>query len=154
MTTIIWLLIAIVTIILAIRFIKKPKKSQHRPKPMSHFNGAHDCGLRALHNVLPMLPNDEVRDAFMQCADRWPNAGISNVEFNVALRYMKIFDRFEYNDSDGQKVENFSSDSKGAYILLINGHFTTIKSGSIVDTPNYERLNPKSVVYCSWKLVA
>ena len=46
MTTIIWLLIAIATIILAIKFIKKPQKSQHRPKPMSYFNGAHDCGLR------------------------------------------------------------------------------------------------------------
>ena len=145
-----WLFLLLIALGISFWFIRR---AGHPTAQKSAFSDPHDCGPRALLSVMPKLPHSKIKDAFMQCTDKWPNGGVTNVEFNVALRYMNIFNRFKYNDADGQVMGNFLSDKTESYILLIHGHFTTIKGGKIYDSFAYANPNPKQLVYCSWKLI-
>ena len=129
-----------------IRYFKEPEK------PVSQFNGPHDCGIRALLKVVPDLPHEKVKEAFMHCCEWWPYGGITNKEFNIALRYLKIFDHFVYDDRDNMCIGEFISDYQNNYILLLHGHFTFIRNGKIQDAPFYTNSKSDEKVYCSWKL--
>ena len=145
-----WLFFLLIAFAISFWLIRRTSRS---PAQKFTFSNPHDCGPRALLSAIPELPHSKIKDAFMQCTDKWPNGGVTNVEFNVALRYMKIFDRFKYNDADGQVMGDFLVDETGTYILLIHGHFTTIKGNKIYDSLAYTNPNPKQVVYCSWQLI-
>lgn len=136
--------------IIALYFLGARKKVAEKP---IQFRGPHDCGMRALQVVLPHLSAEKIENAFMNCADKWPRGGVTNVEFNVALRFMGLFDQFEYNDADGQKLGDFLDDEDSATILLIHGHFTTVKEGKIIDM-SFVPGAAQQKVYCSWRLTS
>ena len=98
---------------------------------------------------MPDLEQEQVVDAFKKCCNLYPYEGVTNKEFNIALRYLEIFDKFEYNDSDGLVVKNFLNRKKQIFILLIYGHFTVVAKGKVLDAM---RISENSKVYCSWKL--
>ncbi len=54
-------------------------------RDMPGLQGPHDGALRALYCVLPDTPVEDMIASFNNCCQRWPYAGVSNKEFNVAL---------------------------------------------------------------------
>lgn len=115
---------------------------------------SNSCALTALSRAMPHLFYDEISDAFYNCCDQWPGAGVRHNEFNVVLRYLNIFDKFIYHDNS-QKHLNFDHylKNKGTYILLIPGHFTVLCNGKIYDSYGYNNNLPRNTkVYCSWML--
>ena len=113
------------------------------------LKGKHECSVNMLLNVMPQLDQEQVVDAFKKCCNLYPYDGVTNKEFNIALRYLKIFDKFEYDDSDGFVVQDFLERKRETFILLIHGHFTIVMKGRVLDAM---RISEKSKVYCSWKL--
>ncbi|AYQ57044.1 hypothetical protein MS2017_1356 [Bathymodiolus thermophilus thioautotrophic gill symbiont] len=111
------------------------------------------CALTALSRVKPKLSYDDISDAFYNCCDQWPSSGVKHNEFNVALRYLNIFDNFIYADNSQSNLR-FSdySRKKGVYILLIPGHYTVLYNGKIYDSYGYGNLSKSTKVYCSWLL--
>ena len=113
------------------------------------LSGKHECSVNMLLNVMPELDREQVIDAFKKCCNLYPYEGVTNKEFNIVLRYLKIFDKFEYDDSDGLTVKNFLERKKEIFIILIHGHFTVIMKGRMLESMY---ITKNSKVYCSWKL--
>ena len=123
---------------------------KHREPEYTEFlSGKHECSVNMLLNVMPKLDQDQVVDAFKKCCNLYPYNGVTNKEFNIALRYLKIIDKFEYDDSDDLVVRDFLERKKDTFILLIHGHFTVVMKGKILDAMY---ITETSKVYCSWKL--
>lgn len=114
--------------------------------------GPHDCGLRALCRVMPELPLEKITHAFDNSCDKWPFDGITNKEFNIALRFLGVFELFKYSDTEGKKLIEFLNED-GVYILLIYGHFTVVMDGKIKDSSYYQNMSGSEKVFCSWKLL-
>ncbi len=119
----------------------------------SRFQGKHDCALVALAKIFPDFPSDQMIQGFSNCCDRWPYAGVTNKEFNITLRHLELFDKFEYDDSDDMIVSHFLIKEADVFILLIYGHFTVVKHGKVFDTRVYTNIHSANV-YCSWRLIA
>lgn len=127
---------------------KKLFKSINIP---SEIQGLHDCGLRALHIVLPNLSIKGMKEAFSGCCQQWPYKGISNKEFNITLACLKIKDKFDYVAPEKSNLSDIMSYKKDVFIVLIYGHYIVIKNGICVeDIYNYK--SNKTKVYCYWRL--
>ena len=114
--------------------------------------GAHDCALAALSKALPELPRERLAEAFLFCSQRWPHGGVRHEEFNVALRYLGLFDRFRYRDDDGQTTASLR-ERGGTHIALVHRHYTVVASGAGPNRPRHAGGRGERV-YCSWELVA
>ncbi len=134
-------------------FCGKKKGQVKVSSPKSHsFNGAHDCGIRALLAVVPDIPDEQIQKTFMHCADKWPYAGISDKEFNISLRHLKLFDRFTY-ECEGTSIEQLKQDAKNTYIALIPGHYTVVHESKVIDSDYNQGLPNNTKVIASWKLI-
>jgi len=120
-------------------------------KPKKFGDGPHDCALVALHTVAPNISEDEIIDAFMYCAENWPYAGITNKEFNIAMKYLNL--EVKYDDSDGQTVSSITQKKIRKCVALVHGHYIAVKKGKIIgkDANTYKNSNTK--VYCSWNFL-
>lgn len=118
---------------------------------VSPFNGRHDCSLNALMRVMPFLRKEEVKRAFSACCELWPYGGVTNREFNIVLRFLRLLGVFEYRDDDNKITNDFLKKKKEIFILLVHGHFTVVSKGKIVDTVCF--ISRDAVVYCSWQLI-
>ena len=119
------------------------------------FNGQHDCGPRALCQILPHLKQDSVKEAFLYSSKLWPYGGVTNKDFNIALRYLRIINLFEYKgyEETCMPVANdFRNKKNDTFILLIYGHYTVVRKGKIIDRRVLAKNISKEQVYCSWKL--
>jgi len=141
------LIITFAIIFLVVKLARKETKIEKQ------LGGKHDCGPRALRIVMPSLPYEKMTEAFYNCCEKWPNAGVTNKEFNIVLRYLNIFNRFEYDDADGKCLGDLISKQNNTYVALIHGHFTVVKNGKIVDSIFYQSLKDDTKIYCSWKFL-
>ncbi len=91
------------------------------------IQGSHDCGLRALHIVLPSISIEKMKDAFTNCCEWWPYKGISNKEFNISLSYLKIKNKFDYVAPQSTSLSDLMYCKKDIFIALIHGHYTVVK---------------------------
>lgn len=128
------------------RLIDKKQKK----KIMTSFNGPHDCSVRSLLLVMPELDYEEVRKNFLNCTDKYPYGSVTTRDFNIVLRVMKIFDKFEHGKANGKTIWDFADDKENTYILLLEGHFTVVSDGKIVDFFPIHLLDGK--VHSYWKL--
>ena len=101
---------------------------------------------------MPEIPYENLRQSFSYCCENWPYGGVTNKEFNITLRNLKVFERFEYCDSDGMKVRDFLAQKDGVFILLVHGHFTVVDRGTLRDSHIYMHAR-QGTVYCSWRLI-
>ena len=117
--------------------------------------GEHNCALVALAKVMPDLSPDQIIQGFSDCCYRWPYGGVTNKEFNITLRYLGLYNKFEYDGSDEMMLDNFlvRSKRKDVFILLLHGHFTVVKYGKVHDNSFYANLGDAKV-YCSWRLIS
>ena len=51
--------------------------------------GDHDCALASLYWAAPSIPENRIVEAFGFCTDNWPYGGVTNKEFQIALKYLK-----------------------------------------------------------------
>ena len=134
---------------------KKLKK-----KILVSFNGKHDCSIRSLLLVMPELDYERVRRVFEQCTQWYPYGAVTNNEFNMVLRTLGIFDKFEYGilddeeSSEDKTAWDFIEDKENTYIILFYGHFTVIDNGRIVDffPVNLTNAMRERKVYRYWML--
>ena len=134
---------------------KKLKK-----KIIASFNGKHDCSVRSLLLVMPELDYEEVRNAFRNCCQWYPYGAVTNNEFNMALRTLGIFNKFEYvilddeDSSDDKTAWDFIEDKDNTYIILFYGHFTVVNDGRIEDFFPVDLTNAMSEkkVHRYWRL--
>ncbi len=115
------------------------------------LSSSHNCALVALHFVLSDISEKKILEAFYNCCDKWPRGGVTHKEFNIVLRYLNIYEKFQYHDSNA-KISNFQN-INSPIILLIPGHFTTIYKNQIYDLSCYN-LPPETHVYRAWELLS
>ena len=113
----------------------------------------HGCSLVALARVIDSLGDDQIIESFMVCCDRWPHAGVNNREFSVVLEYLNLSQRFYYDDSVNQTIGSLRRQNENTFIALINGHFTVVKNGEVINQPYGEISSYHLRVYYSWKLL-
>ena len=123
---------------------------KQKKKIMTFFNGPHDCSVRSLLLVMPELDYEEVRKNFLNCTDKYPYGSVTTRDFNIVLRVMKIFDKFEHGKANGKTIWDFADDRENTYILLLEGHFTIVSDGKVVDFFPINLLDGK--VHSYWKL--
>ena len=111
----------------------------------------HSCALVALARAIPDLPAQDIIEAFVMRCDKWPEAGVSNSEFNKVLHDLKVFDRFHYDGAD-TTIEELIKQPKKLFIALIHGHFTVVQDGVVRDSPYNLSISTDTAVYCSWEL--
>lgn len=116
---------------------------------IASFDGKHDCSIRSLLLVMPELNGQEVKNAFVHCSQWYPYGAVTNKEFNMALRFLGIFDKFEYDEPQDKDVRDFIEGRESTHIILVYGHYTVASGGRIVDF--FPILNDRKV-YCSWSL--
>ena len=84
----------------------------------------------------------------MHCTENWPYAGITNKEFNITMKYLKL--NFEYDASEGQTVQKLRKQKAKQCVALIYGHYIAIDNGRIIGWDNTIYGKSKTEVYCSW----
>lgn len=109
------------------------------------------CALTALSRVLPQLTYSEIEEAFYNCCDKWPSAGVTHKEFNIVLRHLGVFDKFTYKEVN-YLYFNYFTDKRQTNILLIPGHYTVCQNGKIYDSYGYKNLPTNTKIYCYWSL--
>lgn len=121
---------------------------------LKRYSGEHDGPLKAALTVLPVLKESAVREALSNCSENWPYGGVTNVEFSTALRYLGVFDLFEYKAEDGMTVSDFTGEGKGDAVLLCHGQYSIVYGGAAVQLKtNGEAEHAESdVVYAAWTL--
>lgn len=132
--------------------IKPQCISTNTTKELRKLNNS--CALTALSRVMPNLSYDEISDAFYNCCENWPAAGVTNKEFNIILRYLKIINRFKYSDSNDLTIGRFYKRNVKHTIVLIHGHFTVLHQRNIYDSYGYSHLSNNTKVYASWSLIS
>lgn len=123
--------------------------SGSRGKPEKFGKGPHDCALVALYAVVPDVPEDEIIDAFTHCAENWPYGGVTNKEFSIAAKYLKL--KFEYDGSDGQTIRDLARKRPGRYVALLHGHYIAMEKGEIIGEDGNVPYSPETGVYCIWR---
>lgn len=128
-------------------FVRRPPEYLEPPK---EIQGTHDCALRALYITLPNIPIENMISAFNSCCDWWPYRGISNKEFNIALAFLEIKDRFDYVAAEPVTLDYLLKQKGDTFIALIYGHYTVASKGYVLDS--YSSGFRKQQVYCYWRL--
>lgn len=124
---------------------------------LQKWDGLHDCAPSALTRVVPALSFQSIRKAFSLCCGRWPNAGVTNKEFNIVLRYLELFERFEYTEPQDALLNDYLVDKNTTHILLLWGHFTVTKNGQVIEPVKqlFFRYPPDEIkVICAWRLLS
>ena len=123
------------------------------------FNGYHDCGPRALCKVLTHLKHEDVKKAFLHSTDSWPHGPVNNREMNIAMRHLKVYERFEYKEyikETKKYIDDFTKQKNTTFIILIYGHYMAVNNRIILDDAEL-LFNNKPIgsisVYDSWKLL-
>ena len=120
-------------------------------EPKKFGKGRHDCALVALYAAVPEISEDDIIAAFTFCTEDWPHAGVTNKEFNIAVKYLKL--KVEYDDSDGQTINSLTQKKTGRCVALLHGHYIATKSGAIIGRDANIYNDPDSTVYCSWRFL-
>ena len=136
------------------------KKSQiHKNNPLKQkeliksipniIDSPHNCSLIALHLTLSKIPESKILDAFYHCCEDWPNGGVTNKEFNIVIKFLKI-DSLVYCDRE-TTIDSLLSKKKN-FIALVYGHYLAISKNCILEYYNpYWHNNTNEKVYCYWE---
>ena len=92
-------------------------------------HGPHDCGPASLYRVVPWVSGDSIREAFLYCAETWPHGGVTNRDFQIAVKYLKLNAR--YSDTR-ETVGSLLAKSPARCVALIRGHYIGIIDGKVV----------------------
>ena len=122
-------------------------RGRHTASPAQIGDGQHDCALSSFYWAVPAIPESDIIDAFNVTADTWPYGGVTNKEFAVALKYLKV-DNLYSTDIDTLGALLAAKPAK--CVALLHGHFIPIVAGVIVGRDAHQHWSPDTHVYCHW----
>ena len=109
--------------------------------------GQHDCSLASLYWAAPWIPEIQIIEAFEFCTENWPYGGVTNKEFQIALKYLKADSH--YSSATGTLGELLNRKPTNC-VALLPGHFIAIINGQIVGRDAETAWDPSTTVYCHW----
>lgn len=134
------------------RFMSKKteEKDLYRSIP-NIINADHNCALITLHLLFPKIPENKIIDAFYHCCKKWPNDGVTNKEFNIVLKFLKLNQKVRYHNKE-TIVRLLLARKNKAFISLVHGHFLVISFGCILEFfSSYWTQYKEAKVYCYWE---
>ena len=124
-------------------------RDRHAASPAQIGHGQHDCALSSLYWAVPAISESEIIKAFNLAADTWPYGGVTNKEFAIALKYLKVESRY----STGINALGALLDARlGKCVALLDRHFIPIVDGKIAGRDAHRHWSPETHVYCHWTL--
>ena len=122
-------------------------RDRHTASPAQIGDGLHDCALSSLYWAMPAISESDIISAFNVTTDTWPYGGVTNKEFSVALKYLKVDNLY----STGINTLGALLAAKPAKcVALLHGHFIPIVDGVIVGRDASLHWSPDTHVYCHW----
>lgn len=115
--------------------------------PTQIGQGRHDCALSSLYWAAPSLPEPYIVEAFNLATETWPYGGVTNKEFAIALKYLKVSN---FYSTDINKLGDLLADKPARCVALLSGHFVPIVDGVIVGQDAHRDWSPDTHVYCYW----
>ncbi len=122
-------------------------RDRHTASPAQIGDGQHDCALSSLYWAVPAISESAIVDAFNLAADTWPYGGVTNKEFAIALKYLRV-DSVYSTDIDTLGALLAAKPAK--CVALLHGHFIPIVDGMIVGRDAHQYWSPDTHVYCHW----
>ena len=102
---------------------------RHLIGPAVLCRGPHDCGPASLYRVVPWAIEDEIVDAFRYCADAWPYGSVTNRDFQIAVRYLRLDADYSAHE---ETVGSLLDRCPPRCVALIPGHYIGIVDGKIL----------------------
>lgn len=112
-------------------------------------NGQHDCALSSLYWTMPSISEAELVKAFNVATDTWPYGGVTNKEFVIALKYLRVDNRYS---TDVNTLGVLLAANPAKCVALLHGHFIPIVDGEIAGRDAHRNWSPDTPVYCHWTL--
>lgn len=107
----------------------------------------HDCALASLYWAAPWIPESRIVEAFGFCTENWPYGGVTNKEFQIALKYLKVSSHYS---TDAETLGALLGSQPVRCVALLPGHFIAIVNGKIVGRDTHVRWPSSTRVYCHW----
>ncbi len=96
---------------------------------------------------MPTFSESEIINAFNLAADTWPYGGVTNKEFAIALKYLKVENRYS---TDINTLGALLNARPGKCVALLDRHFIPVVDGKIAGRDAHRQWSPKTHVYCHW----
>ena len=122
-------------------------RDRHTASPTQIGDGQHDCALSSLYWTVPAVPESKIIDAFNVTTDTWPYGGVTNKEFMIALKCLKVDNCYSTNINT---LRALLATKPAKCVALIHGHFIPIVDGMIVGYDAHRHWSPDTHVYCHW----
>ena len=120
---------------------------RHVANPVQIGEGQHDCALSSLYWAAPSIPESEILNAFNLTGETWPYGGVTNKEFEIALKYLRV----ENDYSKGiNTLGELLAVKPEKCVALLHGHFIPIVDGVIVGHDSHRLWPMETHVYCHW----
>ena len=122
-------------------------RDRHTASPKNIGQGRHDCALSSLYWAVPSIPETDILETFNLTGDAWPYSGVTNKEFVIALKYLRV----EYDYSmDIDTLGELLAVKPEKCVALLRGHFIPIVDGVIVGHDAHLLWPMETVVFCYW----
>ena len=115
--------------------------------PATIGEGDHDCALASLYWAAPWLPERRIIEAFEVCTETWPYGGITNKEFQIALKYINVETHYS---ADTKTLGSLLDTQPDRCVALLPHHFIAIVDGKVVGRDAHLGWNRSTTVYCHW----
>ena len=107
----------------------------------------HDCALASLYWAAPWIPEDRIIEAFGYCTENWPYGGVTNKEFQIALKYLNAESCY---CADTETLGSLLGRRPSRCVALLPGHFVAIVNGKVVGLDARWAWDRSTTVYCHW----
>lgn len=111
------------------------------------FRSLHDCGPRSLLRAVPELDPDQIREAFILCSEKWPYGGVSNKEFEIAVKHLGLEHKY---CGEEETLEDVLNRQPSRCVALLWGHFIAIRDGKVAGNELLAGTPTEIKVVCSW----
>ena len=118
---------------------------RHLIGPSELGSGPHDCAPASLYQVVPWIPEARIVEAFQYCTDGWPYAGVTNKEFQIAVKYLEMDAHYS---SEEETVDTLLDRRPARCIALVPYHYIGIINGKIIG--HDAGMGRSTTVYCHW----
>lgn len=119
----------------------------HILAPVEIGDGDHDCALASLYWAAPRIPESQIIEAFGFCAEDWPYGGVTNKEFQIVLKFLKVENHYCANT---ETLGALLNKHPNRCVALLPYHFIAIVNGEIVGRDAQLVLSHNTTVYCHW----
>lgn len=119
----------------------------HLLAPTTLGSGNHDCAPASLYWAAPMISEGRITEAFLFCSENWPYEGVTNKEFQIAVKYLGIGSEYS---ATSETLGALLVRNPSRCVALLHGHFIAIVNGKIVGRDARRTWNLSTEVYCHW----